>query len=250
MKTPFRHAALASLLALALGTTALADAPPEAEHPPGWLGILLGSPDDAQPKQGSDATEAGANPRGVIVRGVVEDSPAERARVRAKDLIVAVDGAAMGSPQELMARLRGIEPGSSVTLSVRRGSRDLELEARVGARPASGDRLKMIAGWLGVEAIDLPPSLREHFGAPADAGIMVSRVVEGSPAEDAGMRVGDVVYEADGRPVTSSDGLSRVVTEAGVDNALEVALSRDGARIVVEPHVARLPEKAQAGRSR
>ncbi len=213
----------------------------DAERPQGWLGVLL-----ADPGSSSSSEDTASLPRGVLVRGVVADSPAEQARLRAKDLIVAVNGTAVGSRQELTSLLRDLEPGSSLTLSVRRRAHDLELTARVGTRSEGGGRLKMVAGWIGIEAISLPPSLREHFGAPEGAGILVSAVASDSPALGAGIRVGDVIYEADGQPVSSLPELSRIVTAAGVDNPLEVVLARYGSRIVVEPQVARLPEPAPA----
>ena len=46
---------------------------------------------------------------------------------------------------------------------------------------------------LGVGLTDLTPELREHFGVGGDAGVMISRVVEDSPAAKAGLRVGDII---------------------------------------------------------
>lgn len=58
-------------------------------------------------------------------------------------------------------------------------------------------------GYLGVEAVELTPELREHFGAPADIGVMVSRVADGSPAQGTGLQVGDVLTTVDGEAITS-----------------------------------------------
>ena len=196
-----------------------------ADDTPGWLGLRL-------------AEAAGEN-AGVLVRGVVEGSPADDEGLRAKDAILAVDGAAVSRAGELMARLRAMEPGSSVTLSVKRGAREFEVRTVLGARPE--ENLRLVRGWLGVEAIELPASLRAHFGAPEDSGILVSAVKDASPAYDAGIRVGDVIYEADAQPVTSVRDLSRLVSEAGVENVVDVVLARDGARIVVGPQIQRVP---------
>jgi S1-C subfamily serine protease len=196
-----------------------------ANDAPGWLGLRL--------------AEATGESAGVIVRGVVEGSPADEEGLRAKDAILAVDGAAVSRPGELMARLRAMEPGSSVTLSVKRGAREFEVRTVLSARPE--ENLRMVRGWLGVEAIELPASLRAHYGAPDDSGILVSAVVDASPAYDAGIRVGDVIYEADAQPVTSIRDLSRLVSEAGVENVMDVVLARDGARIVVGPQIQRVP---------
>lgn len=190
---------------------------------PGWLGLRL-----------ADSAESS----GVRVRGIIEGSPADEARVRAKDTILAVDGAAVSAPAELMARVRAMEPGSLVTLSVKRGSQEFELRMTLGARPETA---RLVRGWLGVEAIELPASLRAHFGAPAEAGILVSAVEDVSPASDAGIRVGDVIYEADGQPVASAGDLVRLVSEAGIENVVDVVLARDGARIVVGPRIERAP---------
>lgn len=62
----------------------------------------------------------------------------------------------------------------------------------------------MRRGYLGVGLTELTPELRTHFGAPEDAGIMVSSVEEGSPADKAGLQVGDILTRVDGKDITSS----------------------------------------------
>jgi serine protease Do len=217
---------LAVLAVVLLSASAYAAAP-AANEPAGWLGLYLG-----------DATISGES-TGVLVRGIVEGSPADEAHFRAKDTILAVDGVAVSGRADLMSRLHAMEPGSFVTLTVKRGEKEFETKTVLGTRPE--DNIRLVRGWLGVEAIELPPSLRAHFGAPVDAGILVSEVKELSPAFDAGIRVGDVIYEAGGEPVTSGQDLVRLVSEAGVENEMDVVLARDGARIVVGPTIERVP---------
>lgn len=59
-------------------------------------------------------------------------------------------------------------------------------------------------GYLGVGLTELTPELRTHFGAPEDAGVMVSSVEQGSPADKAGLQVGDILARVDGKDVKSS----------------------------------------------
>src|SRR5262245_342061 len=62
---------------------------------------------------------------------------------------------------------------------------------------------------MGVELLELTPELRVFFGAPEDSGLLVSRVESGSPAERAGIRVGDVIYRAAGEQIEEVDQLVR-----------------------------------------
>jgi membrane-associated protease RseP (regulator of RpoE activity) len=73
-----------------------------------------------------------------------------------------------------------------------------------GERAASETGTLVRRGYLGVELTDLTPELRVHFGAPEDAGVMIARVVAGSPADRAGLKVGDVLTALDGQSVASS----------------------------------------------
>ena len=235
MTTVFRSSILVVVSLLLISSSHAASS---AADQSAWLGVLLA--DGAAPPQGGDLTEP-VTETGVRVGAVFEGSPADQARLRSKDSIFAVNGERVSDASELMARVREVGPGSLVTLSVRRAGHELELHTVLAARPERTGRGRIVRGRIGVNAIELPPSLREHFGAPEDAGVLISEVVEGSPAEDSGIRVGDVVYEVDGEPVASVEELSRIVSQSGVENVIEIVLARDGARIVVEPQIERAP---------
>lgn len=89
-------------------------------------------------------------------------------------------------------------------------------------------------GYLGAALTDLTPELRGHFGAPEDAGVLVARVEEESPAAAAGLAVGDVVTAIDGEPLATSFDLRRRVRafEAGQRTTLEVVR---GGRVLALP---------------
>ena len=202
-----------------------------------WLGVVLGDP-RAQ-VEGSPEQPA---PRGVPITGVVESGPAAKAGLRAQDRIVAVDSVAVSSARELQRMVREMDPGRWVSLTVERGDDELSFDARLTEHPTKGENLRVRLAWIGVEAINLPESLRLHFGAPEDAGVMISHVETGGPADAAGLEVGDVVYEAGGMTVASTDELRRIVMAGGVGNTMEIVLTRYGAEITVEALLARRPD--------
>jgi hypothetical protein len=79
-------------------------------------------------------------------------------------------------------------------------------------------------GYLGVGLTDLTPELRSHFGVPQEAGVMVSKVDPGSPADKGGVKVGDILTGIDGKPVASSFDLRLRIrgAEEGAATSLEV----------------------------
>ncbi|MCP3982313.1 MAG: PDZ domain-containing protein [bacterium] len=219
--------ALPLLLGLALAP-AMADTAKAKSG--GWMGILLGKP-------GSELAEAAreAGVSGVPVQFVVKGSPAAKAGLRARDIIVNFDGNNVESANELLALLRNEAPGNWVPFGVLRGDDDMDLRIRLVERPANPRELEMRRATIGVDAIDLPPALREHFGAQEDSGIMISEVEPGSPAEAAGFRLGDVVFEVAEQPIKSAHHFSYLVSGGGVGNTIEIKLARVGAEMILEP---------------
>jgi hypothetical protein len=83
-------------------------------------------------------------------------------------------------------------------------------------------------GYLGVSLSDLTAELREYFGVDADHGVLVSRVEEDSPADNAGVRVGDVITLVDGDDVSSSGDVARAVREKEEGDPIDIEVWRDG----------------------
>jgi len=210
---------IALLLCMACATLVASEPPDKGP----WLGVRLGGP--------------AASDEGVRLSRIFVDSPADRAGLRARDVLLTFGGEPVSGLRDLVGRIRARESGAWVPMTVLRQGEELELDVRLGDRPKSVDAGGVRRGWIGVEAIDLPESLREHFGAPAEAGVMLSEVTEGSPAEAAGFRLGDIVYELGGEPVRSQRLLRELVEGGGVGNEYEFLVARDGALLELESRV-------------
>jgi membrane-associated protease RseP (regulator of RpoE activity) len=89
-------------------------------------------------------------------------------------------------------------------------------------------------GYIGLALNSLSPELQKHFGAPEGSGVMVGTVVEGSPAQAAGLQVGDVITAIDGRKVTSASGVQRIIREKKEGAAVSLAVVRGGAPLTVQ----------------
>jgi membrane-associated protease RseP (regulator of RpoE activity) len=85
-----------------------------------------------------------------------------------------------------------------------------------------GDGPMVRRGYLGVALTDLTPELRGHFGVPEETGVMVARVEPGSPAEKAGIRVGDILTRVDGNAIKSSWDLTGKIR--GLDDGQQIPI--------------------------
>ncbi|MCY3592545.1 MAG: PDZ domain-containing protein [Acidobacteria bacterium] len=82
--------------------------------------------------------------------------------------------------------------------------------------------------YLGVELVNLNEPLRAHFGVPEGSGVMISNVMEDSPASRAGVQVGDILTRFDGEDVTSSRKLTSMVRKAEAGDPADIEIWRDG----------------------
>jgi hypothetical protein len=106
-------------------------------------------------------------------------------------------------------------------------------KAQVRAREmADGSRPTLALHWggayLGVELVNLNEPLRTHFGVPEGSGVLVSNVVDDSPAARAGVQVGDIITRFDGEDVTSSRKLTTMVRKAEAGDPADLEVWRDG----------------------
>lgn len=102
-------------------------------------------------------------------------------------------------------------------------------------------------GWLGVIIQEVTRQLAESFEMPKPAGALVAHVLPDSPAEKAGIRVGDIIVTFNGSEVASSGALPPLVGSTQVGTTVAVGLVRDGHRKTVKVTIGELPEEANAG---
>ena len=96
-------------------------------------------------------------------------------------------------------------------------------------------------GWLGVLIQEVTRELAESFGMENPHGALVSKVLDESPAADAGLQVGDVIVEFNGRTVTRSSALPPLVGRAKVGVEADVTVIRDKRRQKIGVKIAQLP---------
>ena len=103
-------------------------------------------------------------------------------------------------------------------------------------------------GWLGVSIQPLSPDLAEAFGAKGEKGVLVNRIVPGSPAAKGGVRMGDILIAWGKARVTGVKEFRQQVAGTAPGDAVPVEVLREGRRFLVTVNVAEAEGKSQVRR--
>ncbi|MFC1574666.1 trypsin-like peptidase domain-containing protein [Gemmatimonadota bacterium] len=95
--------------------------------------------------------------------------------------------------------------------------------------------------WLGVSINPVAPEDQEAYDLPMVAGVLVQEATEGSPAEDAGLGQGDVIYSVDGTVVYTPSGLQNLIAQKRPRDQVTLTVYRDGSPRTVPIRLAEAP---------
>jgi serine protease Do len=104
---------------------------------------------------------------------------------------------------------------------------------------------KVVRGWLGVAIQDLTPDMARALGVEPGAGVLVSDVTPGSPADKSGLKRGDVIARFDQEKPKDSSQLRRMVAEAGRGKQVALELLRGGKTQRLEVKLGEQPSDEQ-----
>jgi len=180
----------------------------------GRLGILI-----QEVSQGLADSFGLDSPKGALVASVEPGSPADKAGIRAGDVLIKYDGRDIGRSGELPAMVARTAPGTEVSIEVWRQNASMRLRAVVGEMKST-----KVTGKPDESSPSSAPTLGltvRPFAADADGvrGLVVESIKDG-PAARAGIRPGDVILSVNGAAVTSVDQLRTQVRRAGKKLAL------------------------------
>lgn len=120
----------------------------------------------------------------------------------------------------------------------------IPIEMAMNAADQLRDKGRVSRGWLGVMIQDVTHELADSFGLPQPTGALVSRVLPDSPAEKAGVRVGDIILKFNDRIVHNSYMLPPIVGVSRVDRAASIQILRDGKEKSIKIKIGELPTEA------
>jgi len=104
---------------------------------------------------------------------------------------------------------------------------------------------KVTRAYLGVYIQDITKGMEKTFGVEAGKGVLVSDTISGSPAEQAGIKSGDVITKVNGEPVGSTDELISAISMKPVGSVVTLDIVRDKAPMQMQVTLAEKPSEAE-----
>lgn len=104
---------------------------------------------------------------------------------------------------------------------------------------------KILYGWLGVSVQDFNEEMGKYLGLPDKNGVLVSKVLENSPAQKGGIKESDVIQQFNNKPVNNVKELLRAVAQAEVGKRVKVAVFRDKKEVTLEVQIAARPDNLE-----
>jgi len=182
-----------------------------------WLGIREAIPRATNPRDALDA--------GVTVAAVAPGSPAARAGIEPGDRLLRAGNRPLRNPFDWQAVVLDLRVGDTVSLAVRRGSRDLTVPLTVADLPeVTAEKVEVLRE---LQLVTVTPAIRLERGLQTRQGALIYRVTE-RIGRELGLQEGDVIVQINNYPVANADEAARAIDVFGSRGPIRMFFERGG----------------------
>lgn len=202
----------------------------------GWLGVTI------QELTPEISREFGhTSPGGALVGEALEGSPAEKAGLRRGDIILRFGGKEVSGPSALKNIVAEQRPGVKVPVKILRDRKNMTMTVTVGELPAEFEKAAPEpvpevhrSALYGLNVMNLTGDVARQLTLDRDeAGVVVIGVQAGSPAEEAGLKRGDVIQEVERRKVASIEDFESIASHIGPGKTVLMFVNRGGRKFYI-----------------
>ncbi|MDQ1277390.1 MAG: serine protease Do [Thermodesulfobacteriota bacterium] len=197
----------------------------------GWMGVSV-----------QDITEDMARSlqlkerQGAIISEVFKGDPAERAGIRAGDVVTEINGRKIKDTHDLLLSIASFHVGDKVSIKVIRDGREMTFQVMVTERKDQPEVATAKGGsyeQFGLAVEDVTPEIARYLGIPKNTGIIVVRVQNGSPADEVGIQPQDIILQVNKVRIASVKEFVREVNKKANKGNIMLLIKRGQATFFV-----------------
>jgi serine protease Do len=201
----------------------LADLKTKGSVTRGWLGISI-----------QDITEDIAenmklkDMKGALVGHVFEGDPADKAGIKTGDIIVELAAKRIQDSHELMRLVAALKVGEKITVKIMRDGKEKTVSVVVGERKNEKElaRKGKTREYYGMAVQEITPDMAKHLGLSEKGGVIISQVRDGSPADDAGLKIQDIVLQINRVRISSMKNFQNEIKKESKEGTILLLIKR------------------------
>lgn len=202
----------------------------------GWIGVRWNKADKP------DLLKALGTDHGVLVLEATKGGPAEKAGLKADDIIIALNGKPVKDGDDLLTRVADMPVGSQASVTVDRDGKKMDYKLTIGnreeglaqepdytgnARPKEPSAPESRDVKFGIGIRPLNDVEKEAIHSQATTGVKVTHVEPGSFADDVGLNEGDIIVSINRQPVSSIEDVRKVQNSLKAGSAVAFHVMRN-----------------------
>lgn len=190
----------------------------------GWLGISVQDITEDIAKNLNHKDKSGA-----LVSDVFKGDPADKAGIKIGDIIIEINGKSIKDKHDLLVIIAAMHVGESISIKVLRDGKEMVFQVTVAERKDKPEvaSTKESKGYFGIAAQEITAEMSRQLGISRDAGVIVTDVEEGSPADDVGIQPQDIIAQINKVKVTSMKEYTKEMKKASEKKNVTLLVKRD-----------------------
>jgi serine protease Do len=196
----------------------------------GWLGVSV-----------QDITEDIAknlklkNLTGALISDVFKGDPADKAGLKAGDIIVEINGKKIKDSHELLLTIASFHIGDKVDVKILRDAQERVFSVIVAERKGQPEIAEMKQGMenFGMTVQDITPEIAQYLGLGVKSGVIVVNVADGSPADEKGIQPQDIIRQIDDVKISSIKDYAKEISKKSDKKSILFLIKRGKATFFV-----------------